>query len=80
MPDDERRQDVRVLVERGLDFGGIHVRPAGEDQVGAPVAEVDVAVLVHPAHVAERLPSVELVRALRRCSGTSGDMPSKGRM
>ena len=37
---------------------GIDVRAAGQDHVAAPVAEVEVAVGVHPAHVAEALPTV----------------------
>ena len=55
--DHRARPHPWVLVERGLDLGGIHVRSAGEDHVGLAVAEIEVAVGVERAHVAERLPT-----------------------
>ena len=45
--------DLRVVDERGLDLGGEHVGAAGDDEVDAPVDEVQVAVVVEVAHVAD---------------------------
>ena len=66
-----RRPHARMLVERGLDLGRVHVRAAGEDHVGLAVVEVHVAVGVDRAHVAERLPTaVDALAPRRRRSGT----------
>ena len=51
------RTHGRVLLQRRLDLGRVDVRATGEDHVLHAVAEVEVAVLVEPAHVAERLPA-----------------------
>ena len=56
--DDRARPHIRVLVERGLDLRRIHVRAAAHDEVGATVGDVEEAVGIHRAEVAERLPSV----------------------
>jgi hypothetical protein len=47
-----------VGVEGGLDLGRVHVRAAGHDHVAAPVCEVEVALGVDPAEIAQRLPAV----------------------
>src|SRR5688572_7783562 len=54
--DHRARANTRVLVERGLDLRRIDVGAAGQDHVGLPVGQEQVAVGVHPPHVAERLP------------------------
>ena len=54
--DHAHRTHRRVLLQRGLDLGRVDVGATGEDHVLHPVAEVEVAVLVEPTHVAERLP------------------------
>ena len=48
-----RLVDVGMSHEDLLDLGGVHVRPTAEDEVLAAVGEVDVAVRVDAAHVAE---------------------------
>src|SRR5205085_8539905 len=45
-----------VFLERGLDLGRVDVGAAAEDHVAHPVTQVEVAVGVDPAVVAERLP------------------------
>src|SRR4029450_3759426 len=45
-----------MLVERGLDLGRVHVAPADQNHVGLTVVQVEVAMLVLPSHVTERLP------------------------
>ena len=55
--DHRARAHVGVLLQRGLDLGGVDVGAAAQDHVGEPVAEVEEAVVVEPADVAERLPA-----------------------
>ena len=45
--------DRRMVDQRGFDLGREHVGAAAEDQIDAPVGEVEVAVLVDVAHVAD---------------------------
>ena len=87
-PDHADRSHGRVLLDRGLDLGRVDVRPAREDHVLHAVAEVQVAVVVEPAHVAERLPAaverarlgadvvVRRARRARRRSHTSPISPA----
>ena len=44
--------DVGMGVEHGLHLGRVDVHPAGDDHVGPPVADVQVALVVEPGHVA----------------------------
>ena len=57
-PDDRGFGDGGVLVERGLDLGGVHVLAAADDDVLQAVDDVQVSVLVEPAHVAGSEPAV----------------------
>ena len=43
---------------RGLDFGRIDIGAAAQDHVGKPVAEIEIAVGIEPADVAERFPAI----------------------
>src|ERR1700736_2040969 len=43
---------------RGLDFGRIDICTATQNHVGEPVAEIEVAVSIEPADIAERFPAV----------------------
>src|SRR3954469_14296 len=43
---------------RGLDFGRIDIGATAQDHVGEPVAEIEIAVGIEPADVAERFPAV----------------------
>ena len=47
--DDRSFGDVRMLVERGLDFGGVDVLAASDDDVLQPVDDIEVAVFVETA-------------------------------
>ena len=79
--DHRRGAHARMLVERGLHFGRVHVRAAREDHVGLAIGEVHVAVGVDRAHVAERLPTaVDASSRRRRRSCTSTRLGSFGRM
>ncbi len=51
-PHDGGSDHVGVLHQHVLDVAGVHVVPAADDQVLDPVHDVQVAVLVEPAHVA----------------------------
>ncbi len=62
-PDDAARAHAGVLIERGLHLGRVHVGAAHQDHVVETVGQVEVAVLVQEAHVAERLPAVPALRA-----------------
>ena len=57
-PDDRARAHGGMGVEGGLDLGRIHVRAADENHVRLAIDQVQVAVLVEIAHVAEGLPAV----------------------
>ena len=46
--------DVRVREQDPLDLGRIDVHPAGDDQVGGAIGDVDVAVVIDPADLTER--------------------------
>src|SRR5215831_5458488 len=48
--------DEWMLLERGLDLGGIDVGASDQNHVGAPVGEIEIAVLVEPADVADGFP------------------------
>ena len=50
---DQAGQHVRVLAQRGLDLGGIDVAAADGEHVDAPVVEVEEAVGIEVAEVAE---------------------------
>src|SRR5690606_3240281 len=54
--DDGDVGDRGVFEQGGLDLGGVDVDAAGDDQVGAPVAEEQEAVLVQVADVAGGVP------------------------
>ena len=43
---------------RGLDFGRIDVGAAAQDHVGEPVAEIEIALGIEPADIAEQFPAV----------------------
>ncbi len=47
-----------MALERRFDLGRVDVLPAGHDEVGAPVGDVEVAVVVEPAEVAHGRPAV----------------------
>ncbi len=64
-PHDAAAQHGRVLVDRGLDLGRVHVRTAHQDHVGVAVGQVDEPVLVHVAHVAQALPAARGAPRLR---------------
>ena len=49
---------VGMRGDRGLDLGRIDVGAAAQDHVGEPVAEIEIAVGIEPADVAERFPAV----------------------
>ena len=53
---DDAREHGRVCVDGRLDFGGINVGTAGNDQVRAPVREIQIAVRVDAAEIAEGFP------------------------
>ena len=55
--DHRARAHVGVLLQGGLDLGGVDVGAAAQDHVGESIAEVEEPVLVEPADVAERLPA-----------------------
>ena len=50
--DDRGLGDVGMLVERGLDLGGVDVLAAADDDVLQPVDDVEVALVVEAAEVA----------------------------
>ena len=56
--DDDRRADAGVALERRFDLSRVDVLAACHDEVGAPVGDVEVAVVVEPAEVADRRPAV----------------------
>ena len=56
--DDDAGAHLRMRGDRGLDFGRIDVGAAAQDHVGEPVAEIEIAVGIEPADVAERFPAV----------------------
>jgi len=65
-PDDGGSDHVGVLHQHVLDVAGVHVVPAPDDQVLDPVHDVQVAVLVEPAHVAGVQPAAaHRLRGLR---------------
>src|SRR5215213_4118437 len=45
--------DLGVVAQRGFDLGGKHVGAAGDDEVDAPVDQVQVVVRVEVAHVVD---------------------------
>ena len=51
--DHRATQHVGQAFDDRLDLGGIDVDPADQDHVGAAVGNVEIAVRVDPAHVAE---------------------------
>jgi len=61
-PDDGAGGDAGMRLERRLDLGRVDVLATDQDHVGGPVGQEQVPVLIHPAHVAERLPPVALAR------------------
>ena len=54
--DDHRRPDSRVLHQGALHLRGIDVGTAHDQHVALAVGEVDVALVIDGAHVADRLP------------------------
>ena len=50
--------DVGVLVEGGLDLGGVDVLTAADDDVLQPVDDVEEAFVIEPAEVAGEEPAV----------------------
>jgi hypothetical protein len=50
-----------MRVDRGLDLGRVHVGAAGNDHVGATVDEIEVAIGVDVAEVADGLPAVAIL-------------------
>ena len=56
--DDNDIRDLGVLHEGDLDLGGIDVRPAADDQVDPPVHQVQKAVFVQIADVADRAQTI----------------------
>jgi len=56
--DDTSRGNRRVLFERSLQLGEIHIGTARDDHVVLPVGEVEVPVLVQGAEVADGLPVI----------------------
>ena len=60
--DHQAGQHVRMLGQRRLDLGGVDVAAADGEHVDAPVGEVEEAVVVEVAEVAERIPAVAALR------------------
>ena len=77
--DHRARPHRRVLLQRRLDLGRVDVGAAAQDHVGEPVAEVEEAVGVEPAEVAERLPAAvagaRLGADVAVAGGVAGDRP-----
>src|SRR3546814_7770800 len=48
----------RVSEERLLDFGRTNVDAARDDEVGAPVGKVEIAIGIEPADIADRFPPI----------------------
>ncbi len=57
-PDHDRLGHRRVGEQRRFHLGRIDVLPARQNQVGAPVGDVEIAVSVHPAEIAKALEAV----------------------
>ena len=55
-------QHIRMLGQRGLDLGGVDVAAADGEHVDPPVVEIEEAVGVEVAEVAERIPAVAALR------------------
>ena len=56
--DDDAGAHVGMRRHRGLDLGRIDVGAAAQDHVGEAVAEIEIAVGIEPADIAERFPAV----------------------
>ena len=56
--DDDAGAHLGMFGHRGLDFRRIDIGAAAQDHVGEPVAEIEVALGIEPADVAERFPAV----------------------
>ncbi len=68
-----------MLVQRRLDLGRIDVGAADQDHVGAPVGEVEIAVLVERADVAQDLPAARQgARRRRPDTGRTAARPRAG--
>ena len=57
--DDDAGAHYRDARDRGLDFRRIDIGAAAQDHVGEAVAEIEIAVGIEAADVAERFPSVD---------------------
>ena len=55
-------QDIRVRGQRRLDLGGVDVAAADGEHVDPPVVEIEEAVGVEVAEVAQRVPAVAVLR------------------
>jgi hypothetical protein len=62
--DCDGRGHTRVRVKRSFYLGRIYVGTATKDQICAAVCDIDVTLLVHPAHVADRFPAAFSLRGL----------------
>src|ERR1700723_299137 len=56
--------DPGVLLQRGLDLRRVDVHPGGDDHVGLAVADIQVALVVPVADVADRVVVVAAVRLI----------------
>src|SRR5450432_3160914 len=56
--DDDTGAHVRMRHHRGLDLGRVDIGAAAQDDVGEPIAKIEIAVGVEPADVAKRFPAV----------------------
>ncbi|MFC4945804.1 hypothetical protein [Pseudonocardia sp. GCM10023141] len=68
-PDHSRVRDRRMGDQDVLDLTRVDVDPAGDDQIGPPVDEPDIAVVVDTADVADRGPAACVVRLGRLVRG-----------
>ena len=66
---DQAGQHIRMGGQRAFDLGGVDVPSADGEHINAPVVEIQVAVLVEVAEVAERVETVAGSWPSRRCNG-----------
>lgn len=68
--------DAGARGDRGLDLGRIDVGAAAQHHVGETVAEIEIAVRIQPADVAERLPAITAALGLGAEIVVGGVLPS----
>ena len=52
-PEDRGIDDVRMAGEPVLDFGGIDVHPAAQDEVDATIGQEQITVVVEPSEISD---------------------------